>query len=106
MRRTSSPVDPVWIGKVAMRATLRLPPIGRTGSPRGGCATAKSVVLQPRAGRWCGVGRTASLTPLRHVIDALQGPWLGAGWNWPQLALVAAMGLAAWFLAVRFLRWE
>ena len=35
------------------------------------------------------------VTPLRHVIVALQDPWLGFGWNAAELAFVAAIGAGA-----------
>lgn len=44
--------------------------------------------------------------PLTHVVTALQDPWLGFGWNWTELGIVAGMLAAAVALAVRLFRWE
>jgi ABC-2 type transport system permease protein len=29
--------------------------------------------------------------PLQHAVLAMQDPWLGFGWNWVQLAVLAAV---------------
>ena len=44
--------------------------------------------------------------PLTHVVTALQDPWLGFGWNWMELGIVAGMLAAAALLALRFFRWD
>jgi len=44
--------------------------------------------------------------PLTHVVTALQDPWLGFGWNWLELGIVAGMLAAAALLALRFFRWD
>lgn len=46
------------------------------------------------------------LTPMQHLVVALQDPWLGYGWNWAELALVMAVGLVCGGIAVRLLRWS
>ncbi len=46
------------------------------------------------------------LTPLQHLVVALQDPWLGLGWNWAELALITGVGLVCGAVAVRLLRWR
>ncbi len=46
----------------------------------------------------------AQLTPLRHLIIALQDPWLGRGINWAQLGVLVALLVGAAALAVPALR--
>ncbi len=46
------------------------------------------------------------LAPLTYVVKALQGPWLGNGWQWGDSALVLGIGVTA-LLVTRFAyRWE
>ena len=42
--------------------------------------------------------------PLWHGVMAIQDPWLGEGWNWGELAIVAAVAVAAGALAVAAFR--
>ena len=46
------------------------------------------------------------LTPMQHLVVALQDPWLGLGWNPAELALVTGIGLVCGAIAVRMLRWR
>jgi len=46
----------------------------------------------------------ATFTPLKHLIIAVQDPWLGRGTNWTELAIVAGILVAASALAVPTLR--
>jgi ABC-2 type transport system permease protein len=55
-------------------------------------------VLSP-ALNWIG-----DLLPLKHLVVALQDPWLGLGFNWTQSASLLAIGAAAAGLAVPALR--
>ncbi len=42
--------------------------------------------------------------PLWHGVMAIQDPWLGMGWNWGELAVVAAVAVVAGGLAVAAFR--
>ena len=44
--------------------------------------------------------------PLYHVVLTLVDPWIGRAMNWTQLGIVAAIGLAATVVCLRFFRWE
>jgi ABC-2 type transport system permease protein len=44
------------------------------------------------------------ILPLRHLIIALQDPWLGKGVNWPELAVLTSMIVVAGGLAAVALR--
>ena len=46
------------------------------------------------------------LTPLKHVIVALQDPWLGLGQNVTELGIVAGVLVVCGVLALRLFRWE
>jgi ABC-2 type transport system permease protein len=46
----------------------------------------------------------ASATPLKHLVVALQDPWLGRGVNWTETAILAAVLTVAAVLAVPALR--
>ncbi len=50
--------------------------------------------------------RIADFTPLKHVIVALQDPWLGFGLNLTELGIVSGVLLACAALALRLFRWE
>ena len=50
--------------------------------------------------------RVADATPLKHVILALQDPWLGFGSNAAELLMVAAILVLSALLALRLFRWE
>lgn len=39
------------------------------------------------------------LTPLQHVVVSIQDPWLGFGWNWGQMGLIACFGAVCLGLA-------
>ena len=52
------------------------------------------------------VGR---IFPVRHFAEAMQGAYFspaGLGFNWGDLAVVAAWGIAGLLLAIRFFSWE
>jgi ABC-2 type transport system permease protein len=57
-----------------------------------------------------GVLKFADVFPIRHFFEAFFTAWSpttsGAGFEWLDLAVVAAWGLAGLVLAVRFFRWE
>jgi ABC-2 type transport system permease protein len=44
--------------------------------------------------------------PLSHAVLAIQDAWLGFGWNWAALLLLAAVALAASVGALRAYRWK
>ena len=46
----------------------------------------------------------ATFTPLKHLIVAVQDPWLGRGTNWTELGIVTGVLVAASALAVPTLR--
>jgi ABC-2 type transport system permease protein len=46
----------------------------------------------------------ATFTPLKHLIIAVQDPWLGRGTNWTELAIVTGVLIIASALAVPTLR--
>jgi ABC-2 type transport system permease protein len=48
----------------------------------------------------------AKAGPLTHVAIALQDPWIGRGWNYTELGIVAAITVVAAGLAYRAFRWE
>jgi len=50
--------------------------------------------------------RVADVTPLRHVVLALQDPWLGFGSNLAELGIVAGVAVGCGLLALRLFRWE
>jgi ABC-2 type transport system permease protein len=57
-----------------------------------------------------GVLHFADLFPIRHFFEAFFTAWdpntTGAGFEWGDLAVVAAWGLAGLAIAMRFFRWE
>ncbi len=57
-----------------------------------------------------GVLHVADLFPIRHFFEAFFAAWdpntVGAGFEWGDLAVVAAWGLAGLAIALRFFRWE
>ena len=44
--------------------------------------------------------------PLTHVVTALQDPWLGFGWSWGELLLLAGLLVVASAASARLFRWE
>jgi ABC-2 type transport system permease protein len=54
--------------------------------------------------------RVGDLFPVKHLSIALQGAFnpfeSGAGFEWGHLAIVAAWGIAAFAVALRFTSWE
>jgi ABC-2 type transport system permease protein len=50
--------------------------------------------------------QVAKALPLTHVAVALQDPWIGRGWNFTELGIVAAITVVAAGLAYRLFRWE
>ena len=42
--------------------------------------------------------------PLWHGVIAMQDPWLGEGWNWGELAIVALIAVVLGALAVAAFR--
>jgi ABC-2 type transport system permease protein len=57
-----------------------------------------------------GVLNFADFFPVRHFFEAFFTAWdpntTGAGFEWGELAIVAAWGIAGLVLAIRFFRWE
>jgi ABC-2 type transport system permease protein len=53
-----------------------------------------------------GMQQFAKALPLTHVAIALQDPWIGRGWNFTELGIVAAITVVAAVLSYRFFRWE
>jgi ABC-2 type transport system permease protein len=57
-----------------------------------------------------GVLDVADAFPIRHFFEAFFAAWdpntTGAGFEWGELAIVAAWGLAGLAIALRFFRWE
>jgi ABC-2 type transport system permease protein len=57
-----------------------------------------------------GVLHFADLFPIRHFFEAFFAAWdpntAGAGFEWGDLAVVAAWGFAGLAIALRFFRWE
>jgi ABC-2 type transport system permease protein len=57
-----------------------------------------------------GVLNFADAFPIRHFFEAMFTTWnphtTGAGFEWGDLAVVAAWGLVGLIVAVRFFRWE
>ena len=46
------------------------------------------------------------ITPLRHVILAVQDPWLGLGWNVNAMLIMFGIIAGSTLLSIRFFRWE
>jgi ABC-2 type transport system permease protein len=44
--------------------------------------------------------------PVRHFLSGMQAGFLGAPFNWTDVLVVAAWGLAGLLFAIRFFRWE
>jgi ABC-2 type transport system permease protein len=44
--------------------------------------------------------------PLKHFLNAMQASYLGGSFDWTDVLVVAAWGLAGFLFAVRFFRWE
>ena len=57
-----------------------------------------------------GVLKFADIFPIRHFFEAFFTAWspttVGAGFEWVDLAIVAAWGVVGLLLAMRFFRWE
>ena len=49
------------------------------------------------------VGR---IFPVRHFLAGMQAGFLGSPFNWTDVLVVAAWGLAGFIFAIRFFRWE
>jgi ABC-2 type transport system permease protein len=49
------------------------------------------------------VGR---IFPLKHFLNGTQAAFLGAPFNWTDVLVLAAWGLAGFFFTIRFFRWE
>ena len=43
---------------------------------------------------------------LEHAVVAIQDAWLGFGWDWAELPILAALALAASKGALRAYRWK
>lgn len=52
------------------------------------------------------MGAVGTVTPLRPVVLALQGPWFAGGWDLPALLALVALGAASWAIAAVRLRRE
>jgi ABC-2 type transport system permease protein len=44
--------------------------------------------------------------PVRHFLSGMQAGFLGAAFNWTDVLVVAAWGVAGLLFAIRFFRWE
>ena len=44
--------------------------------------------------------------PLKHFLSGMQAAFLGGPFNWTDVAVVAAWGLAGLLIALRYFRWE
>ena len=49
------------------------------------------------------VGR---IFPLKHFLAGMQAGFLGSHFDWSDVLVVAAWGLAGLLLAIRYFRWE
>ena len=50
------------------------------------------------------LNRVGEFLPLRHLVVAIQDPWLGFGVNWTETAILVAITVVAGGLAAVFLR--
>jgi len=48
----------------------------------------------------------ARVFPVRHFADAMQAGFLGTAFDWMDVLIVAAWGLAGMLAAIRYFRWE
>lgn len=60
----------------------------------------------PREVLTSGLRLFSNILPLTHVILALQDPWLGLGWHWPALAIVAGFLVVSLAVASWRFRWD
>lgn len=60
----------------------------------------------PREVLSAGMRTFSNILPLTHIIVALQDPWLGYGWPWEKLAIVAAILVASISVTLWRFRWE
>lgn len=69
-----------------------------------------SGVFIPQSEIPSGVLHVADLFPVRHFFEAFFAAWdpatVGAGFEWGDLAVVAAWGIAGLLVALRWFRWE
>jgi ABC-2 type transport system permease protein len=49
---------------------------------------------------------TGRIFPVRHFLAGMQSGFLGAPFDWTDVAVLAAWGLAGLLFAIRFFRWE
>ena len=47
-----------------------------------------------------------NLTPIWHVIELLQEPWLGFGWQVQASLVVGAITIVATVLTIKFFKWD
>jgi ABC-2 type transport system permease protein len=52
------------------------------------------------------VDAVSGLFPIRHFVDAMYAAFLGVPFEWSDVAVVAAWGVAGLLLAARFFSWE
>jgi ABC-2 type transport system permease protein len=60
----------------------------------------------PRAVLPSGLRDFGELLPLTHIVIAIQDPWFGFGWATTDLAILAAITIAAAIPAIRLFRWD
>ncbi len=114
----SWPVSWLGVGLAALLGTLAFAAIGvMLGAvvPTARAAQGIGILLWFVMMMVCGAGpppevlnsamrRTADFLPLRHLVLALQDPWLGKGINWSELAVLAGITVVASALAAGALR--
>lgn len=60
----------------------------------------------PRAVLPEGVRTLSDALPLTYLVVAVQDPWFGYGWSWPDLAVLLGFTIAAGIPAIWLFRWD
>lgn len=60
----------------------------------------------PRAVLPAGLRDLGGWLPLGRLVEAVQDPWFGFGWNWTHLGVLASVAVVVGVPALRFLRWD
>jgi ABC-2 type transport system permease protein len=47
-----------------------------------------------------------NFTPLKHIVEFIQTPWLGKGWNGTEFVVVAGITVLAAVLSIKLFRWD
>jgi len=47
-----------------------------------------------------------NLTPLKHVVEFIQAPWLGKGWNGTEFFIIVGITFVVSVLSVRLFKWD